>query len=149
MILGSDFHSLNPKVLEASVKADLVLKPGLTHEVMVAKGGDALLASGAQRALIEDLIPCATVVTPNHHEAEVLTGLTIKGLEEMKAAAKQRLKRAQRPRSKSRPLEVPRRTPLPALLRHCGARGSGSADRGARAPFLWRQCQDRARWLSR
>ena len=57
--------------------------------VMVAKGGDALLASGAQRALIEDLIPCATVVTPNHHEAEVLTGLTIKGLEEMKAAAKQ------------------------------------------------------------
>ena len=39
MILGSDFHSLNPKELEASVKADLVLKPGLTHEVMVAKGG--------------------------------------------------------------------------------------------------------------
>jgi hypothetical protein len=34
-----DFHSLDPKEVEASVNAGLTLEMGLTHEVMVFKGG--------------------------------------------------------------------------------------------------------------
>ncbi len=43
--------------------------------VMVAKSGDALLAADAVEALREELLPLATLVTPNLPEAERLTGL--------------------------------------------------------------------------
>lgn len=56
--------------------------------VMVAKGGAKLLASDSQHTLITHLLPLATVVTPNLPEAEVLTGLTIRTVEDMKEAAK-------------------------------------------------------------
>jgi hydroxymethylpyrimidine/phosphomethylpyrimidine kinase len=55
--------------------------------VMVAKGGDALLQPEARDALIEQLLPLAYVVTPNHHEAQVLTGLEIQTVEDMCRAA--------------------------------------------------------------
>lgn len=56
--------------------------------VMVAKGGDALLASEAQEALIELLLPLASVVTPNHHEAQALTSIAIQTLDDMRRAAR-------------------------------------------------------------
>ena len=56
--------------------------------VMVAKGGDPLLAPEAREALIEELLPLATVVTPNHHEAQVLTGLQIHTVDDMRRAAR-------------------------------------------------------------
>ena len=40
---------------------------------------DSLLSEGALDAVKTDLLPLATVVTPNLFEAELLTGLTIKG----------------------------------------------------------------------
>ena len=43
--------------------------------VMVAKSGDHLLRDDAVSSLIEELLPLATVVTPNLPEAERLTGL--------------------------------------------------------------------------
>ena len=49
--------------------AHVVLDP-----VMVAKSGDALLESSAVGALVEALLPCATVLTPNLPEAGVLLG---------------------------------------------------------------------------
>ena len=55
--------------------------------VMVAKGGDLLLKTEAIQALIEQLIPLAEVVTPNAHEAEVLTGIYIESLADMQRAA--------------------------------------------------------------
>ena len=55
--------------------------------VMVAKGGDALLRPEARDALIEELLPLAYVVTPNHHEAQVLTGLEIHTVDDMRRAA--------------------------------------------------------------
>ncbi len=58
---------------ELQVKAPLVLDP-----VMVAKGGAELLEGSAVEALKAELIPRATLVTPNLPEAEVLTGLSIK-----------------------------------------------------------------------
>ena len=55
--------------------------------VMVAKGGDPLLAPEARDALIGELLPLAYVVTPNHHEAQVLTGLEIHTVDDMRRAA--------------------------------------------------------------
>jgi hydroxymethylpyrimidine/phosphomethylpyrimidine kinase len=55
--------------------------------VMVAKGGDALLAPEASAALIADLLPLATVVTPNLHEAGVLLGRLVRTFDDMIAAA--------------------------------------------------------------
>ncbi len=55
--------------------------------VMVAKSGDPLLREEAQEALIHELVPLAFVITPNHHEAQVLTGLEISTVEDMRAAA--------------------------------------------------------------
>jgi len=55
--------------------------------VMVAKSGDPLLRPEAREALIEALLPLAYVITPNHHEAQVLTGLEIRTVEDMRRAA--------------------------------------------------------------
>jgi hydroxymethylpyrimidine/phosphomethylpyrimidine kinase len=55
--------------LERWVGPPIVLDP-----VMVAKSGDALLREDAREALIERLVPLATLVTPNLPEAEALTG---------------------------------------------------------------------------
>ncbi|WP_072328112.1 MULTISPECIES: bifunctional hydroxymethylpyrimidine kinase/phosphomethylpyrimidine kinase [unclassified Paenibacillus] len=78
-----------PEVIE--LVARCMRKAGLTKlvvdPVMVAKGGASLLAASAQQALRELLFPVAAVVTPNIPEAEVLTGLTIDSLDDMKQAA--------------------------------------------------------------
>lgn len=55
--------------------------------VMVAKSGDPLLQSEARDALINELVPLAYVITPNHHEAQVLTGLGIHNVADMHDAA--------------------------------------------------------------
>ena len=73
-------------VVAAKVKEhdlpNLVVDP-----VMVAKSGDPLLREDARDALISLLLPLAVVVTPNLHEARVLTGLTIETPEDMRKAA--------------------------------------------------------------
>jgi hydroxymethylpyrimidine/phosphomethylpyrimidine kinase len=55
--------------------------------VMVAKSGYQLLAANAQSALLEELLPLATVVTPNLPEAETISGLKISNRAEMLRAA--------------------------------------------------------------
>ena len=55
--------------------------------VMVAKGGNKLLEDDAVDALVRELLPLATIVTPNLPEAEVLTGLRINTWDGMRAAA--------------------------------------------------------------
>jgi len=49
--------------------------PVVLDPVMVAKSGDRLLREDAVEALTTDLLPLATLVTPNLPELEVLTGL--------------------------------------------------------------------------
>ena len=51
--------------------------PLIVDPVMVAKGGARLLDDPAVAALRRDLLPLATLLTPNVPEAEALTGLTI------------------------------------------------------------------------
>ncbi|TFF89712.1 MAG: bifunctional hydroxymethylpyrimidine kinase/phosphomethylpyrimidine kinase [Promethearchaeota archaeon] len=55
--------------------------------VMVAKSGDALLQSKANATLISKLVPLAYVITPNLHEAKVLTGIEILDIPEAREAA--------------------------------------------------------------
>ena len=56
--------------------------------VMVATSGSDLIASDAVRTLRRELFPLAEVITPNRHEAEVLSGLHISGRADMSAAAR-------------------------------------------------------------
>ncbi|MBM7647373.1 hydroxymethylpyrimidine/phosphomethylpyrimidine kinase [Bacillus ectoiniformans] len=56
--------------------------------VMIAKGGASLLQQEAVQALKEHLLPLATVITPNIPEAEALTGMAIRTLDDRKEAAK-------------------------------------------------------------
>jgi hydroxymethylpyrimidine/phosphomethylpyrimidine kinase len=48
--------------------------PVVVDPVMVAESGAQLLDAGAQRALVREILPRATVLTPNLPEARVLTG---------------------------------------------------------------------------
>jgi hydroxymethylpyrimidine/phosphomethylpyrimidine kinase len=61
---------------------EVVLDP-----VMIASSGARLLERDAVDALRTELIPLATVLTPNWPEAEELTGGTIRGPEELESAA--------------------------------------------------------------
>jgi hydroxymethylpyrimidine/phosphomethylpyrimidine kinase len=56
--------------------------------VMISKSGFALLREEAQETLKSELIPLAHLITPNIPEAEVITGLKIENIEDMKKAAK-------------------------------------------------------------
>jgi hydroxymethylpyrimidine/phosphomethylpyrimidine kinase len=55
--------------------------------ILKSSSGAELLDSGGTRLLIERLIPLADVVTPNVDEAAALTGIQVKDLDGMKAAA--------------------------------------------------------------
>jgi hydroxymethylpyrimidine/phosphomethylpyrimidine kinase len=63
--------------------------PVVVDPVAVSKHGDSLLSDGTLEAVKSDLLPLATVVTPNLLEAELLTGLAITDEEGMLAAARQ------------------------------------------------------------
>lgn len=56
--------------------------------VMVAKGGARLLESDAEHTLRTNLLPLASLVTPNLPEAEVLCGFPIKSIDRMRDAAR-------------------------------------------------------------
>ncbi len=63
---------------------NLVIDP-----VMISKSGFDLLKPDAKEALIQCLLPMATVVTPNLPEAEVITGMKVASIDEMKKAAEE------------------------------------------------------------
>jgi hydroxymethylpyrimidine/phosphomethylpyrimidine kinase len=61
---------------------NIVLDP-----ILKSSSGADLLDAAATRLLIERLLPLADVVTPNVDEAEALTGIKVRDLDDMKAAA--------------------------------------------------------------
>lgn len=62
--------------------------PVVVDPVMVAKGGHHLLQSDAVKTINQQLLPLATIVTPNLPEAEVIIGQRIVTDQEMINAAK-------------------------------------------------------------
>ena len=56
--------------------------------VMISKSGYNLLQPEAKLALIEKLLPIATVITPNIHEAQAITNIEIKNVDDMEKVAR-------------------------------------------------------------
>ncbi len=79
-----------PETIEtiASTLQKYTLPPIILDPVMISKSGYDLLRPEAKKALMEKLIPMATLITPNLPEAEVMVGYTIDSLEGMKRAAR-------------------------------------------------------------
>ena len=69
------------KIVEYGFK-NIVLDP-----VMMTSSGDPLLNSDAKETLINKLFPHVSVLTPNIPEAEVISGVQISCVEDMKTAA--------------------------------------------------------------
>ena len=65
------------------------LVPYVLDPVIVATSGDALLESDGARAIRDELIPLATLVTPNADEAFALTGERVIDESSMRRAAEQ------------------------------------------------------------
>ena len=61
--------------------------PLVVDPVMVSKHGLPLLPETAAAAIREELLPRGTLITPNVPEAEALTGMTIRTLDDMRRAA--------------------------------------------------------------
>ncbi|MCR5420380.1 MAG: bifunctional hydroxymethylpyrimidine kinase/phosphomethylpyrimidine kinase [Lachnospiraceae bacterium] len=74
------------KVIAATLKK-YDAKRIVVDPVMVATSGAKLISEDAVEVLKQELIPLATVITPNIPEAEVLTGMTVKNEEDMIRAA--------------------------------------------------------------
>lgn len=55
--------------------------------VMVATSGSALMKTDAVKTLMKEILPIATVVTPNIPEAEILSGMHIDNEKDMESAA--------------------------------------------------------------
>ncbi len=56
--------------------------------VMVATSGDRLLDPGAEAVIVEQLLPLATLVTPNLAEAGILSGMTVRDVASMERAGR-------------------------------------------------------------
>lgn len=83
MLFSSDIISIVAQKLREYDVQRIVVDP-----VMVAKGGQTLLQEEAIEAIRQELLPLATVVTPNIPEAEVIIGEKgISNLSDMKDAA--------------------------------------------------------------
>tara|TARA_B100000959_G_scaffold39975_1_gene39200 strand:+ start:40081 stop:40878 length:798 start_codon:yes stop_codon:yes gene_type:complete len=82
MLYNTEIIKTVGDTLEKRNQNNIVVDP-----VMIAKSGDELLNGEAVPVLRSFLLPISTVVTPNLPEAERLTGITIKTLEDMKEAA--------------------------------------------------------------
>lgn len=110
-----DIHDLPPEIIATQIKAvasdmkiayaktgmlsssDIIRKivekvreyqiPLVVDPVMAAEAGGSLIKNEAVTTLMEELIPLASVITPNIQEAEELSGIRIQGRENAKEAA--------------------------------------------------------------
>ena len=80
-----------PDVIETVADCLVRLAPDaplVVDPVMVAKGGAKLLDDAAHTALKQRLLPLARLITPNIPEAETLTGMAIRTVNDMVGAGK-------------------------------------------------------------
>jgi hydroxymethylpyrimidine/phosphomethylpyrimidine kinase len=83
MLVSAEIIRTVAGAVHAHAIAPLVVDP-----VMLAQSGGALLEPAACATLRRELLPLATLVTPNVPEAEALTGMTIRSVAEMRNAAR-------------------------------------------------------------
>lgn len=82
MLLNKEIIGAVAKQVELLQIENLVVDP-----VMVSRAGAQLIDDEAVKILRETLLPLAVLVTPNRYEAQILTGIEINSLSEMKLAA--------------------------------------------------------------
>jgi hydroxymethylpyrimidine/phosphomethylpyrimidine kinase len=82
MLLNQEIISAVAQQIEVLQINNLVVDP-----VMVSRAGAQLIDDAAVKTLRDRLIPKAIIVTPNRYEAQILTGLKINSLDDMRAAA--------------------------------------------------------------
>ncbi|QQK74858.1 bifunctional hydroxymethylpyrimidine kinase/phosphomethylpyrimidine kinase [Salicibibacter cibarius] len=83
MLSNPEVMTLTAKKIREANVANYVLDP-----VMIASSGHALISESARETIAKELLPLATVVTPNLPEAEALTNRTIKTVDDMKEAGR-------------------------------------------------------------
>ena len=83
MVSSSELVCVIAERLKYHKAKNIVVDP-----VMVATSGSALMKTDAVEALTKELLPIATLVTPNIPEAEVLSELAIETKEDMEKAVK-------------------------------------------------------------
>lgn len=82
MLLNQEIIAAVAQQVEALQIKNLVVDP-----VMVSRTGMQLIDDNAVKILRHTLIPKAAIVTPNIYEAQILSGLQIHSLDDMRAAA--------------------------------------------------------------
>ena len=87
MVSSSDLIRMIASKLQEYKVANIVVDP-----VMVATSGAKLISDDAIETLKKELLPLATVITPNIPEAEVLADMKIANEEEMIIAAEKFLR---------------------------------------------------------
>ena len=83
MLSSTAVVELVAKMLKPQNVTDLIVDP-----VMISKSGHTLLKPDAIEAMKKQLFPLALLVTPNIHEAQLLSGIEIKTLADARRAAK-------------------------------------------------------------
>lgn len=84
MLLNQEIINAVARQVEVLEIKNLVVDP-----VMVSRTGAQLIDDDAVASLRNALIPKAAIVTPNRYEAQILSGLEINTLDDMRAAAQQ------------------------------------------------------------
>ncbi len=82
MLLTEDNVRVVARTIRKYSLKNVVLDP-----VMISSSGKKLAQRNVPKLLMEKILPLCTIITPNIHEASVLSGLKIKSQEEMKKAA--------------------------------------------------------------
>ncbi|OWY67049.1 bifunctional hydroxymethylpyrimidine kinase/phosphomethylpyrimidine kinase [cyanobacterium TDX16] len=82
MLLNQEIITAVSQQVESLSLDKLVVDP-----VMVSRTGAQLIDDAAVTSLRSQLIPLATIVTPNRYEAQILSGKEIHSLDDMKTAA--------------------------------------------------------------
>jgi hydroxymethylpyrimidine/phosphomethylpyrimidine kinase len=84
MLYSEEIIRTITKCFEKSPRPMLIVDP-----VMVSTSGTRLLKSAAIRVLERKLLPLATLVTPNLSEAEMLVGVKLSSVEDLRSAARE------------------------------------------------------------
>lgn len=74
--------------LVATIVRERGWAPLVVDPVMVATSGDRLLSAAAESVVRSELLPLATIVTPNLDEAELLTGRVVRDVDAMERAGR-------------------------------------------------------------
>ncbi|WP_245395561.1 bifunctional hydroxymethylpyrimidine kinase/phosphomethylpyrimidine kinase [Anthocerotibacter panamensis] len=81
---------LNREIIDAVAEQikRLHIAPLVVDPVMVSRTGARLLDEAASAGYLQALLPLASLITPNLHEAEILSGLSVHTLDDMQEAAR-------------------------------------------------------------